>query len=139
MKINITPEDCKFHVDEKNRKVVCILEGTEYLLREYIDDETEVGNFFGWHESQRLPNRFVGIATCAEGDKWDEAFGRRLAFLRAKRSFYKTMFAHGTQYFDHLYKTIERAMDTINALGAKVTRNVNHEEEYVDKYLNGTL
>ena len=139
MKINIRPSDCKFRVDEKNRKVVCVLEATENILRDYLDAETEVRDFFfGWHEELRLPNRFVGIATCAEGDTWDEAFGRRLAFLKAKRAFYKTMFSHANQYFDYLYKVIERAMDTMNLLGEKVTRNVNHEEQYVENYLDGT-
>lgn len=67
-------------------------------------------------------------ATCAVEDKFDEAFGRRLAYAKAKRRLYEK--------FVKFYGEMLKAFETLNEDSAKVNRMFNREDEYVKKLLN---
>ena len=36
MKLNISSKDCKYIVDKNKRKVICIIDATEYLFLNFV-------------------------------------------------------------------------------------------------------
>ena len=135
MKISIRPEDCKFHIDEENRKVVCIIENTQWKLNQFLDDNNDAYLYWRAFDVQ-MPNRFIGIATCTPEDEWNEAFGRRLAYIRAKRSFYNEFFNAANKYINNIDSHLNKLIDSLNAFGKKISINYNKDERYVKTYLD---
>ena len=140
MKVNIRPEMCKFYVNREKRKVVCVLEGTEQMASDFMCDQGLNTDFMfkDWSGDLCLPNRFVGIATCAEGDTWDEEFGKQLAFHKMKVAFYTAFSNHATQYFNNIYQAIDEVIRNVNNFGDKVNANLTRSEERIEEYLKGT-
>lgn len=135
MRINIKPENCKFHIDEKNRKVVCVLEDTEWKFENFLEDNDN-GHLFNWYPKDvKIPNRFIGIASCSAEDPWDEKFGRRLAFTRAKRAFYKAFFAAADSYIDQINNKFNNLIEDLNAFGERISLNLDKDSKYIDEYL----
>ena len=133
MKINIRPQDCKFYVNKEKRKVVCVLEDTQYMLTEFVEDNDNT-DYFLLDDCLVLPNRFIGIATCSADDEWDEAFGRALAFKRLKDSFYTAFFKHADKYADILNNKLNAIIEDLNNLGIKVEASISKREKDIENY-----
>ena len=136
MRINIKPEDCKFHIDEKNRKVVCILEDTMWKLEEFLEDNknTELLNMYP--SDVQMPIRFVGIATCSPDDTWNEDFGKRIAFSRAKKAFYKSFFLTAESYVNKLDNQLALLISALNDFGESISKNLDKNTKYINDYLS---
>jgi hypothetical protein len=81
MKIN-------YYINEEERTIVCVLSHCYSEAYRYIGKHLT----YYWMDTTlldklRMPDRFIGKATCAAGDTWDESYGRKLAYFRAKRKF----------------------------------------------------
>lgn len=139
MKINVRPRDCKFIVNEQERKVICILENTE----NYAIDFSEINSltcpfFFNKKEYNmlKMPNRFTGIATCSAEDKWDEELGKAIAFGKLKYKVNASMFKRGDKLVEMLDKKINRIIEQFDAYGEKINANEEKRRDWVDAHMN---
>ena len=130
MKDYIREENCKFIVNKDARKVVCIFEGGDNI-EDYLESKVS-GTYLYWDVNLNLANRYVGIATCAENDEWDEKIGRRIAFYKMKKKFYNALFRRVNKVIDACDNELARIADSFNLLGAKVQRFVDHETKYIE-------
>ena len=135
MKINIRPQDCKFYVNKEKRKIVCVLEDTQYMLTEFVEDNDNT-DYFLLDDCLVLPNRFIGIATCSADDEWDEEFGKKLAFRRMKDSFYTAFFKRTDKYVDILNDKLNALIDNFNEIGLKVAASLAKRDAEIENYFN---
>lgn len=136
MKINIKPDVCRYIVNKDQRKVVCIIDNTSNLVRQFI----------GWPFSLRMPipsrvmdkitmpNRFVGIATCAPEDEWDEEVGKALAFSRAKYKLNVSFFKRANYMMNEIDNELSEMLDSFNSYGERLEKNQEKRRQWlVDK------
>lgn len=136
MRINIKPENCKFVINPEERKVVCIYEGTAYDAIDYITDHiSNIVMLTSKTQRLQMPGRFVGIATCSEGDNWNEEFGRKVAFTKMRKKYYTSFFKRLNFFIDYVDKHIATFVEDTNKFGDKVGYNIANETEYIENYL----
>ena len=135
-RINIKPTDCKFVVNREKNKVVCIFEDTKYYALQLMYNMPTCKHLNHNLSELKMPDRFIGIATCSSNDEWDEALGRRLAFLRMREKFYKSLFRHVDNYIKKIDDSLARTVDEINAFGDKVEYNINKERGWLKEHIH---
>lgn len=135
-KVNIKPENLHWIVDKEKRKVVCYMEGTEDMFINFVYDNSDVlsvlvyKNLFEGNPSEfKMNNRFVGIATCAPEDEWDENYGRLLAYHRLRNKISASFFKRGNTFANYVDKHLDRFLSTINDYGAKLYKNSVRREK----------
>ena len=135
MKVNIRPKDCQFIVNEQERKVICILEGTRSLVMNFVDM-----NFFGLSAKEynelKMPNRFTGIATCSAGDEWDEEVGKAIAFGKLKYKVNTSLFKRGNKLVEMLDKKLNRIIEQFDTYGEKINANEEKRRKWVEARMN---
>lgn len=138
MKLNISSKDCKYIVDKNKRKVICIIDNTSDMFVDFMFRNFRVffsdNGFWGskhFENKLRMPRRFVGVATCSDTDEWNEETGRLLAYSRAKDNLNKSFFKRANLYVNTIDKEIDRATETLNILGQKLTNNTARRHEKI--------
>ena len=142
MKLTVTMEDATFYVQEDKGKVVCVIPNTQGMARRFLEDNSKISpecdyNYAlqnGGHGSKlykelEMPNRFVGVASCAEGDTFDEDLGRTIAFHKDK--LYKSMFKKFNMFVNEIDSYIDELTTVINNFGAKLSENSARREKYI--------
>lgn len=137
MRIKITPEDerCQYIVDKEKRKVVCVIHDTKRLLFDFIYDYDSQIALPISNDVMRMPNQFSGVATCAEGDEWNEQLGRDIAFARAKYKLDRSFFRRANNFINMLDKRIDRMYNEFNQYGEGVSRSHNGRVSRLEKKL----
>ena len=150
MRFNITTDNAKFFVDEEKKTVVCVIEETKNLLRDFVNTNFHIStdcdqiyncvhNINGCdstlNEKMLMPNKFVGIAKCGEDDKWDEDIGCVIAFSRAKNNLITSFFKRAQTYVNYLDKWLNEAVNTFNMLGEKLETNKTKRNEYIESLI----
>ena len=139
MRINIKPSDCKFVVDKEKKKVVCILDETRDMLYEYLDDNHNYLSFLATIADRkkviRMPDRFVGIATCSPDDEWDETLGRKIAFYKMRNKFYHSLFKRADNFVNWIDDNLNQMVEELNGWGDKVRENLYREKEHLETRL----
>lgn len=139
MKINIKPKDCKFIVNEQKRKVICILDETTYLVTDFLSADCFDFPFRLTNEEYKelkMPNRFVGVATCASEDKWDEELGKAIAFSKLKYKVNASIFKRGDKLIETLDKKIDKIIKQFNDYGEKISANEEKRRNWIETYMN---
>lgn len=139
MKFNVKPSDCRFVVNENKRTVVCIYEGCESTLLNFLDENTSIRLFrFGYGPRIRtledklcMPNRFIGVATCGEDDEWNEETGKLIAFSRMKDKLNKSFFKRAQTYIETVDKWLNETVDLFNSLGVKLEKNAERRHNLI--------
>lgn len=146
MKLNISPKDCVYMVYPDKKKVVCIINNTEYLFLNFVysnfnimvqdigDSDFYITNH-KFSKKFHMPKRFVGVATCSEDDQWDEEIGKLIAYSRAKDNLNKSFFKRANLYVNSIDKEVEKATETLSLLGYKLTLNTQHRHERIASIL----
>ena len=137
MRIKITPEDecCQYIVDKEKRKVVCVIHDTKRLCYDFVADfDGDLSYVANW-ELLQMPNQFSGVATCAEGDEWNEQLGRDIAFARAKYKLDRSFFRRANNFINMLDKRIDRMYNEFNQYGEGVSRSHNGRVSRLEKKL----
>ena len=145
-KFNITPEDCRFIVNEEKRKIICLIENTENMFIAFASSNFDIPYDCMdsiWsnatpkylHEKLRMPKRFWGIATCAEDDEWDIEKGKLLAFSKAKDKLDQSFFKRADLYISTFDRSLNDAVLILNNLGAKLTANSLRRHEKIEKLI----
>lgn len=127
MKINIKPEDCRYVINEEQRKVVCIIENTENLLYRFIELPLHIKMSMPNKLSKMLllPNRFTGVATCAPEDEWNVEIGKVLAFSRAKHKVGVSFFKRANVFVNEVDQWLTDMVNSINDYGKRLEKNQN--------------
>lgn len=144
MKLNISSKDCKYIVDKDKRKVICIIDDTEYLFLNFVYSNFEImiedlgtSLFCNKNTNKRfskkfhMPKRFVGVATCGENDNWDEDTGKLIAYSRAKDNLNKSFFKRANLYINSIDKEVDKAAAALDNLGYKLSINTNKRHEKI--------
>lgn len=150
MRFNITTDDAKFFVDKEKKTVVCVIEETRNLFRDFVNTNfhisTDCDQIYNCvrsingcdstlNEKMLMPNKFVGIAKCGEDDKWDEDIGCVIAFSRAKNNLITSFFKRAQTYVNYLDKWLNETVNTFNALGEKLETNKTKRNEYIESLI----
>lgn len=132
MEINVKQSDCKFYVDEENQKVVCVIEETSGLFFRYIENfNLQLTAPTKFWESLTMPRRFVGIATCHEGDTFNVETGKLIAFNKAKIKLTTSLFKRARTYIDRIDKEFTAIVENFNDFGERVSANTEKREERI--------
>ncbi len=132
-KNGIKMSDCKFYVNEDERTVVCVIESTRNMVRDFIYDNFQFKdiNMFAsiegfWGDGRfgekvlTMPNSFIGKAVCAAEDEWDEELGKKIAFARAKDKCYKSFFKRANTFVQAVDRRLGDMISAFNDLGLKL-------------------
>lgn len=137
MDINVKQADCKYFVDEKNRKVVCVIEDTSMLFFRYIDDfKLDLRASEKFWKTLIMPHRFVGIATCNENDTFDVETGKLIAFNKAKIKLTTSMFKRAQHYISRVDEVFTEIVENFNDFGERLSNNTDRREERIRALLD---
>lgn len=139
MNYNFSMEDCNFYVDEENRTIACVLEGTKDMFHEYCSEKLYISPwcFFSnstvtrFTTSLDMPNRFVGIARCAPEDVWNVALGKKIAYMRLREKVYRSFFNKARHYINTFDDYLERSAIEINRMGEKLDKELESRNQYI--------
>lgn len=77
----MSKNNVKYYVNKEKRTVACVITGCEWAAY------NRVWRYVRLEDSAfKIADEYTGIAKCAPDDEWDEAFGKRLAFARARNN-----------------------------------------------------
>lgn len=146
MKHSIRKEDVKYVIQPEQRKVIAYIEGTRNLFSDFVeenqgpwvDQDYWTDNSRKFEEKLKMPNKFVGVATCGPDDEWDEEVGRLIAFDRMKDSLNKSFFKRANTYVAEVEKALDVFCDRVNAYGEKLEYNTNRRKQVISKVLGDT-
>ncbi len=132
--IFINEKDVKFIVKEEERKVLCILNETASDALDIIDHMSYICIGTS-NKSYIMPNKFVGIATCAPEDTWDEKVGRVIAFNKVCEKYYKSLFKRLNTYVLDADYELNRSINEMNIYGDRVGKMLDTEKNYLNKLI----
>ena len=134
MKINVKPtsENVRFIIQPERRKVVCIISDTRLYLENFVDL---------WHNNWsapwkvenilRMPDRFVGVATCDENDEWNEEIGKAIAFSRAKYKLHNSFFKRANTFVNECDRALVKLVGNLNDYAGCVNTNFEKREKWI--------
>ena len=142
MKHSIRKEDVTYVVRPEQKKVIAYIEGTQWMFIDFVDENYPSFYAFWCSESLtdklKMPNKFIGVATCGPDDVWDENVGRLIAFDRMKDSLNKSFFKRANTYVIEIEKSLDDFCDRVNAYGEKLEYNTNRRKQIISKVLGDT-
>ena len=136
MKINVKPtsEGVRFIVNREQGKVICIISDTADLLSDFIGLwRSEWCVPVKIRRNLKLPNRFVGVATCDENDEWDEELGCTIAFSRAKYKLQTSFFRRATTFVNECDSALSKLISDLNNYGERISANSDKREAWINE------
>ena len=128
--------DIRYYVNEEERIVVCVLNGCRYDFVEVLNrtDNPITNSYYISCRRQdiHMKDSFRGIARCAEGDEWNEEYGKKLAYHRAKNAHDKCLFNKCNKMMVYLDKKTDELADTISLFGYKLSRNFDKRKRELE-------
>lgn len=139
----INMKTAKFFIHPEKRKVVCVIENCSYDFLNFICEKTRmdypINKVNGdWREQDSksflMPDSFTGIATCGEGDEWNEKIGKMIAFNRAKEKWGTSFFKRANRFMAEHNKIFEETCDIIDEFGCKLNENLTNMGNKIQNY-----
>lgn len=139
MKHSIRKEDVTYVVRPEQKKVIAYIEGTQWMFTDFVNENYPSAPIF-WcdeplEEKLKMPNKFIGVATCGPDDVWDENIGRLIAFDRMKDNLNKSFFKRANTFVAEMEKRLDIFCDRVNGYGVKLETNMNRRKEIIKKIL----
>ena len=139
MKHSIRKEDVTYVVRPEQKKVIAYIEGTEWMFFKFVN-ENYPSTRNCWCDSSlaaklKMPNKFLGVATCGPDDVWDENVGRLIAFDRMKDNLNKSFFKRANTFVAEMEKRLDIFCDRVNGYGEKLEHNMNRRKAVIAKVL----
>ena len=140
MKINITKDKARFIVNKDVRKVVCIIDRTSDLFLDYVDQNLKIipycDNIWDADRSRlypklKMPNKFIGIASCNSDDEFSVETGKLIAFSRAKDKIHNSFFKRANTYVNTIDGWLADAVESINNYGTKIELNTKRRHDKI--------
>ena len=139
MKHSIRKEDVTYVVRPEQKKVIAYIEGTQWMFTDFVNENYPGSYVFWCNESMedklRMPNKFIGVATCGPDDVWDENVGRLIAFDRMKENLNKSFFKRANTFVAEMERRLDLFCERTNAYGMKLESNMNRRKEVIAKVL----
>ena len=139
MKHSIRKEDVTYVVRPEQKKVIVYIEGTQWMFTDFVRENYPGSYIFlgdrPFEDKLKMPNKFVGVATCGPDDVWDENVGRLIAFDRMKDNLNKSFFKRANTFVAEMEKRLDIFCDRVNAYGMKLETNMNRRKEIINKIL----
>ena len=139
MKHSIRKEDVTYVVRPEQKKVIAYLEGTQWMFTDFVNENYPSTPIFWCDEpledKLKMPNKFIGVATCGPDDVWDENIGRLIAFDRMKDNLNKSFFKRANTFVAEMEKRLDIFCDRVNGYGMKLETNMNRRKEIINKIL----
>lgn len=135
--MDVSKEKCDFIISKERREVICILRHTKYAFDTYLRNLYERLPLY-WscdEEKFNMPEYFIGVATCAPEDKWDEELGKDIAYSKALKKFNKSFFKRAKRYSDLANQYCKDIYNTLNEYQVKI----HYHEQERDKWLNDRI
>lgn len=83
----MSDNNVKYYVNRDKRTVVCVLSGCRWNASNRITKQVQNYDYFiNPYGEFRIKDEYVGIAKCSPEDTWDEDYGQKLAFARARKN-----------------------------------------------------
>lgn len=140
----INMKTAKFFIHPEKRKVVCVIENCSKDFLNFIWKKTrmdfpvtEHGEGIWVSKKEReflMPDSFTGIATCGEGDEWNEKIGKMIAFNRAKEKWGTSFFKRANRFMAEHNKIFEETCDIIDEFGCKLNENLTNRGNKIQNY-----
>lgn len=139
MKHSIRKEDVTYVVRPEQKKVIAYIEGTQWMFTDFVNENHPSAPMLWcdklFEDKLKMPNKFVGVATCGPDDVWDENVGRLIAFDRMKDNLNKSFFKRANTFVAEMEKRLDTFCDRVNAYGMKLETNMNRRKEIINKVL----
>lgn len=122
----------KYFINKEEKTVVCVLENCKY---DFINFLSRVDNpliDISTNLEYLMPFSFHGRARCAEGDEWNEEYGKKLAYHRAKNAHDKCLFNKCNKLMTYLDKKADELADTLALFGHKLSRNYERRDKALE-------
>ena len=139
MKHSIRKEDVTYVVRPEQKKVIAYIEGTQWMFTDFVNENYPSAPIF-WcdeplEEKLKMPNKFIGVATCGPDDVWDENVGRLIAFDRMKDNLNKSFFKRANTFVAEMEKRLDIFCERVNGYGEKLEHNMNRRKAVIAKVL----
>lgn len=139
MKHSIRKEDVTYVVRPEQKKVIAYIEGTQWMFTDFVNENYPGAHVFWCDEpledKLKMPNKFVGVATCGPDDVWDENVGRLIAFDRMKDNLNKSFFKRANTFVAEMEKRLDIFCERVNGYGEKLEHNMNRRKAVIAKVL----
>lgn len=136
----IEKAECQYIVSKERKMVICIIDKAARSFLEYCYLKLGKVDMFlpGGKDVDLLtmPTTFIGVATLAEGDTWDEELGKDIAFAKAAQKFYRSFFKHAQTYVNLLDERFDAVVEQINKFGEKISRDENRRQQWIAERLS---
>ena len=138
MKHSVRKEDVTYVVRPEQKKVIAYIEGTQWMFTDFVTENYPSAPIF-WcddplEDKLKMPNKFVGVATCGPDDVWDENVGRLIAFDRMKDNLNKSFFKRANTFVAEMEKRLDIFCDRVNGYGMKLETNMNRRKQIIAKF-----
>ena len=139
MKHSIRKEDVTYVVRPEQKKVIAYIEGTQWMFTDFVN-ENYPGAYVFWcneplEDKLKMPNKFIGVATCGPDDAWDENVGRLIAFDRMKDNLNKSFFKRANTFVAEMERRLDIFCERVNGYGEKLENNMNRRKAVIAKIL----
>ena len=109
----------QYTIDTKNKTVTCVFtpfaepENVDLYIRAKVMNNVPLGKtYLGEEPFGTWTKKSIGIAKCAEEDKFDVKIGKHVAFLKMRRDYHSRV----TQIYHDLLKDIKMKYDAVQNL-----------------------
>ena len=132
MKISVSQNDCNYIVDKENRRIICIYRPPCRIVVSYINATCPyVFMPERLYESMTLKSYYRGIAVCAEGDEWDEDFGKLVAFNKVREKYYNAVWRRVNRFFNWLDDSTNESARQFDYMGDKWGKSIDMTEKLI--------
>lgn len=126
----------KFIVKPEARKVICLIEDCRNDFLDFVWESPLRHMLYRWDLKDNLlmSDTYTGIATCMEGDEWNEEIGKRIALNKAERKWGTAFFKKANTLTSKIYDNFVEGCDMIDAFGARLGDKLDRCEKKVAEY-----
>ena len=127
-----------YYINEEKRTVTAVLRVGQYEVLEDISnviDKAFAPSFSAFilrNTPHKVTGKYVGVATCHVDDEWDVETGKKIARLRALRSYMKEYKKIATV----MHKDAEKLVENLKKTADYSEFSIKHIEDELNIYLN---
>ena len=139
----IKMSDCRFHINEDARTIICVIPNTEDLFVDFISENFQFSdiNMYDvidfWNKrfmhEIRMPKSFIGKAKCSEEDNWDIELGKMIAFSRAKDKCYKSFFRRANKFVQTIDRRLGDMITVFNDFGVRLENKRENLQQRIEE------
>ena len=114
-----------FHINKEKGVIICILPNTQEAFIDFVSLNFSVIQYYPnkMYNKLLMPKSFIGVATLADGDTWDEDFGKFLAYSRARDKYNKSFFKRAATFINEMETSIDQMVNVINLYGKSLEKS----------------